>query len=152
MVGHTHSAPGIPETPIRFNHHGNQEGAEREAQSSPGSRRDHGMAPLTESYQHHDRDALRRRASLRWNRSSERNAGDGQGLTVPLRQSPFLGQLIHPVSQAFRMSFLVGLSPHPTSFPHKSGADMETNTLQVHPSMGWSGKNLSSGTNAEKPD
>lgn len=75
---------------------------------------------------------------MRWSRSSEKNAEDGQRFTVPLRQSPFLGWLIHPLGQAFRTSFLVGLSPHPTSFPHKAMADMETNTLQVHPSLGWS--------------
>lgn len=70
-----------------------------------------GNGPLPQSYQHCDHNAQSRGASLSWNLSSERNAGDGQGFTVPLRQSPFLGQPIHPASQTSRMSSCWPLFP-----------------------------------------
>lgn len=150
MVGHVHSANWIPETPVKSIHHGNQKVVGKVSVftwEALGPRDVHQPSPNSTGF-----DAQNRWVSLRWNHSSERNAGAGQGFTVPLRQSPFLGLLMHPVSQAFRMSFLLGLSLHSASFPHKAVANMETNILQVHPSLGWSWKNSSSGTNTEKPD
>lgn len=141
------------ETLVRFNHHDNQGGLCKRGLVvfSPASCRDLETAPLPQSYQHCDHNAQSGGALLSWNLSSERNAGmDKDLLSLCASHHSLASQYIRQARHPGRV--LVGLSSHPTSFPHKAMAHMETNTSQVHPLLGWSWKSLSFGAKAEQSD